>query len=229
MSRVRKASGRIAEDHPSYGRKRTASTAGATVIMEGSVLDQVEDQMESLHRKAVSISSALHAAKVPHAVVGGLAVAAHIKSRNPAAVRTTRDMDLLLRQEDFERVEAALKPMGYRYRKVLGISIFHRKGESFEEAIHVVKAGLKVRPEYLHPAPELKAQDYERRLDGFVCLGLADLLVMKLTSFRLKDQVHVQDMLRIGLIKKKIESALPADLRKRLEHVKEETKREGLG
>jgi hypothetical protein len=52
------------------------------------------------------------------------------------------------------------------------------------------------------------------------------LLVMKLTSFRLKDQVHVQDLLTLKLITKKIENALPSDLKPRLQYIKDQTERE---
>ena len=62
--------------------------------------------------------------------------------------------------------------------------------------------------------------------DGVKYLGLTDLLIMKLTSFRLKDQVHVQDLLMLKLITKKVESALPADLQERLQYIKDQTKRE---
>ena len=59
-------------------------------------------------------------------------------------------------------------------------------------------------------------------------MDLQDLLKMKLTSFRLKDQVHVQDLLDLKLISRKVVSALPSDLKARLEQVKKETKREQL-
>jgi hypothetical protein len=44
---------------------------------------------------------------------------------------------------------------------------------------------------------------------------------MKLTSFRLKDRVHVLDMLELGLITPEIERTLPSDLMSRLQELKD--------
>ena len=49
---------------------------------------------------------------------------------------------------------------------------------------------------------------------------VADLVTMKLTSFRLKDQVHIQDMDSVGLITTEIEEQLSDTLRERLEQVR---------
>jgi hypothetical protein len=43
---------------------------------------------------------------------------------------------------------------------------------------------------------------------------------MKLTSFRLKDRVHIQDMDGVALITSEIESGLPEVLRERLAQVR---------
>jgi hypothetical protein len=43
---------------------------------------------------------------------------------------------------------------------------------------------------------------------------------MKLTSFRLKDRVHIQDMDGVGLITTEIEAGLPEALRQRLAEVR---------
>ena len=45
---------------------------------------------------------------------------------------------------------------------------------------------------------------------------VAELVRMKLTSYRLKDQVHVQDLDGVGLITPEIEAGLPELLRARL-------------
>ena len=65
--------------------------------------------------------------------------------------------------------------------------------------MHVVFAGEKVRPEYESAAPEIT--ESVRPGDGqFAVVSLESLVRMKLTSFRRKDQVHLQDMLEVGLI-----------------------------
>jgi hypothetical protein len=43
---------------------------------------------------------------------------------------------------------------------------------------------------------------------------------MKLTSYRLKDQVHVQNLDAVGLITPEVEAQLPEPLRQRLREVR---------
>ena len=50
--------------------------------------------------------------------------------------------------------------------------------------------------------------------------SVADLVRMKLTSFRMKDQLHVKDLDSARLITAEIEAGLPAELRGRLEEVR---------
>jgi hypothetical protein len=45
---------------------------------------------------------------------------------------------------------------------------------------------------------------------------------MKLTSFRLKDKIHIIDMDSVGLITPEIEAGLPDALRERLDQVRAE-------
>ncbi len=61
----------------------------------------IEDVTDRLER----ITRALEQASVPYALVGGQAVALWVASRDPAAVRTTKDVDLLLRHEDLPNAQ----------------------------------------------------------------------------------------------------------------------------
>ena len=63
-------------------------------------LDEVTARLERF-------TGALEAAAVPYALVGGQAVALWVATRDPAAVRTTKDVDVLLRREDLPRARAA--------------------------------------------------------------------------------------------------------------------------
>ena len=65
------------------------------------------------------------------------------------------------------------------------------------DAVHVLMAGQKVRPEYETPAPDV--MDSERG-EEFQVVSLQALIEMKLNSFRDKDRTHSRDMLEIGLI-----------------------------
>ena len=72
-------------------------------------------------------------------------------------------------------------------------------------AIHLIMAGERVRPESVEPAPGLGTGEM---IMGARITSIDHLLTMKLTSFRLKDQVHVQDLDGAGLITKSMEDAL---------------------
>jgi hypothetical protein len=65
--------------------------------------------------------------------------------------------------------------------------------------------------------------DALRNADGLLISSVADLVKMKLTSFRLKDQVHIQDLDGVGLITDEIEQGLSPELRKRLGQVRAQT------
>ena len=83
--------------------------------------------------------------------------------------------------------------------------------------MHLLFTGEKVRPEYPEPAPPL---GQARMLQGVRLIPLADLVRMKLTSFRLKDQVHLKDLDEVGLITAEIEGSLSQVLRERLARVR---------
>ncbi len=87
-------------------------------------------------------------------------------------------------------------------------------GAKARDAIHLIFAGEKVRPEYDFPAP---APSDAVRLPGSLrVLRLEDLIRMKLTSFRRKDQVHLQDLIGVELLGECILPSLPPPLADRL-------------
>jgi hypothetical protein len=58
--------------------------------------------------------------------------------------------------------------------------------------------------------------------EGVLLAPVSDLVRMKLTSYRLKDRLHVHDMDNAGLITTQIEAALSGELRRRLEEIRVE-------
>ena len=59
-----------------------------------------------------------------------------------------------------------------------------------------------------------------RNIQGIRVVPLADLVRMKLTSFRLRDQTHVKDLDEVGLITPEIEAELSPILHDRLAQVR---------
>ena len=88
---------------------------------------------------------------------------------------------------------------------------------SARSAVHLVFAGERVRPSDPEPIP---FSDPVPTAEGVLLAPVKDLLRMKLTSFRLKDKVHIQDMDSVGLIAPEIEESLPDALRERLKEVR---------
>jgi hypothetical protein len=170
----------------------------------------VEKVRERLRRAAI----ALEQARIPYAVVGGIAVAAWVSEVDETAVRNTRDIDILLQRQDLERAKEALASAGFIYRHSSSIDMFlDGPGAKARDAIHIVFAGEKVRPEYTLPAPQLGES---RRTATFQVLNLDALVRMKLTSFRRTDQVHLLDLIQVGLVDASWLDCLPPPLTGRL-------------
>src|SRR5713101_3108523 len=70
------------------------------------------------------ITKALHEAGVPYALVGGQAVAIWVATRDPSAVRTTKDVDVLLQHQDLSQARAAARGVGLKYFEVMGVGMF---------------------------------------------------------------------------------------------------------
>jgi hypothetical protein len=171
----------------------------------------VEKVRERLHRA----TAALEGAGVPYAVVGGNAVAAWVARVDEAAVRNTRDVDLLIRRADFPAATAALTAAGFVREEVLGTEVFLDGPQAtVRDAVHIVFAGEKVQSDYAAAAPDVGESE---RGVGFQIVGLEPLVRMKLTSFRLKDRVHLLDMISVGLVDASWIERLPGELAVRLQ------------
>ncbi len=161
-------------------------------------LERMVRAVENVRQRLLRAARALGEAGIPYAVVGGNAVAAWVARIDEAAVRNTQDVDILLRREDLEAAQQAMAKEGFVYRHFEGVDLFlEGPNARARDAVHVVFAGEKVRPEYDLPAPHVA--DAESAPE-FRLLNLEPLVAMKLTSFRLKDQVHLQDLAAVGLI-----------------------------
>jgi hypothetical protein len=180
--------------------------------------------VEDVRERACRAAAALQQAGISYVVIGGHAVAAWVARVDKEAVRNTKDVDLLVRRQDFARVVEALQSAGFIHQNVAGIDLFLDGPEgSARSAIHVVFAGEKVRPDYLVPSPEVTESEAG---PDFPVPTLDALVRMKLTSYRLKDQVHLLDMLEVGLIDEGWCGKLPRELAARLKEVIDSQKNE---
>ncbi len=173
----------------------------------------VEKVRDRLRRTA----QALDAASVPYAVIGGNAVAAWVSEVDEAAVRNTQDVDILLRRGDLDAAKVALTAVGFIYRHAMSIDMFlDGPGAKARDAVHVIFANEKVRAEYHAPAPDVSESKVTANAR---VLNLEALVRMKLTSFRLKDQVHIMDFIDVGLVDATWVPRLHPELGPRLQHL----------
>lgn len=159
--------------------------------------------------------AALEAAGIPYAVAGGNAVAAWVSRIDEAAVRNTQDVDILLRRADLPQAKTALAAAGFVFRHVKSIDMFLDGPDAkARDAIHIIFAGEKVTNDSLVPAPDVTQADVT---GPFPIIDLEPLVQMKLTSYRLKDRVHLLDMINIGLIDASWPGRFPNELATRLQ------------
>jgi len=160
--------------------------------------DRMSGAVERVRDRLARAARALNDASVPYGVAGGNAVAAWVSRVDETAVRNTQDVDLLMQRSDLARARAALETAGFVYRHVAGLDLFLDGPEAkARDAVHIVFAGERVRPEYVLPAPDITEVE---RMASFSLLTLDALVRMKLTSFRDKDRVHIRDLIDVGLV-----------------------------
>ncbi len=171
--------------------------------------------MDRVEKRLRQVSTALDAAGIPYAVVGGNAVAAWVSRIDPAATRATKDVDLLVRKGDDERITQVMSELGFRREDLRRLVLFIDPEEpSKRSGVHLVWSDTLIRPSYACPSPSV--DEAVRDPEGFAVLDLPALVRMKLTSFRDIDRVHVADLAQVGLIDASLGESLPPELQQRL-------------
>jgi len=173
--------------------------------------------VEKVHERLERATTALQKAGIPYAVAGGNAVAAWVSTIDEAAIRNTQDVDIVLRRDDLPSAIIVLEGDGFHYRHAAGLDMFlDGPNAKARDAVHIVFAGEKVRDEYVLPAPQVSDSVMQKNKS---ILALEALVRMKLTSYRRKDQVHILDMIDVGLIDASWCGKLPPELAARLQHL----------
>lgn len=178
---------------------------------------RMERAVEKVQERLERTAAALEQAGIPYAIIGGNAVRAWVAQADEAAVRTTRDVDILLRRADWPAAVAAMQAAGFTYRHVKSIDMFLDDPDAKErDAVHVLFAGEKARPDDPVPTPDVSdAVDIQQHR----ILRLDALVRMKLTSFRRKDQMHLLDMIDVELVDASWPQRLPPELAARLQEL----------
>ena len=198
--------------------ERTSTTGIAqTISMSVDILDRMERAVIKVRERLLRATAALNEAGIPYAVVGGNAVASWVATIDEGAVRNTRDVDLLVRRSDLPTITAVMEKAGFVAGELLGVTMF-RDGEQGKpsEAVRLLFAGEKIRPDHPLPAPDIQTVDNPA---NYRVLALKSLLEMKLVSNLLIDKVHIRDMIGVGLIDSSWLPKLPPILADRLKQI----------
>lgn len=185
-------------------------------LITGEALwERMERAVEKVNERLRKTVSILESAKIPYAIVGGHAVRAWVAQVDEGALRTTKDVDVLLRREDLLSMIETMTRNGFFYRNTAGVDIFTDTPDGpARDGIHVVPAREMVKPWELIPNPDLEPST---RADDFRTVPFETLICMKLNSYRRKDQVHLLDMIEVGLIDKTWLERLAGPLGERLQ------------
>ena len=195
----------------------------ADAANRGEVVNTLfEERLFELVGVLHKITDTLSAERIPYALIGGLAVLIHVEEASPEHSTLTRDVYLMVRRVDLNRVKEAASRQGFKFRHAAGVDMLLPVGtENTRNAIHLIFSEEKVRANYVLAAPPIRPEEKHIQGKSVMVLPVSDLLQMKLTSFRDKDRVHIRSMDAANLINEEIEKALPPELAERLKHVRE--------
>ena len=138
---------------------------------------------------------------IPYELIGGLAVLIHVEEANPEHSTLTRDIDLMVRRADLEHIREAgidMLPRGSANggRNAVNLTFTAKEGPITPERKYILGEEVFVAP-------------------------VADLVTMRLSSYRDKDRVHIRSMDAAALITLEVESELTPMLLERLRHIRE--------
>jgi hypothetical protein len=161
-------------------------------------LERVVNAVEKVRRRLLKAAAALEASGIPYAIVGGSAVALWVSRVDEAAVRNTRDVDVLIRREDFNFARTALESAGFVYRHIAGVDAFlDAPAPKPRDAVHIVFANERVRSHEPVANPDVGESE---NAGNFRVIALEALVRIKLTAFRDKDRTHLRDLIDVGLV-----------------------------
>lgn len=187
------------------------------LFADEALLERMVRAVEKVRDRLKRTATALESAGVPYAVAGGNAVAAWVATIDESAIRNTQDVDIVIRRQDLPAAKQALEAAGFIYRHAASIDMFLDGPDAkARDAVHILFAGEKVRPEDPLGVPKIDRPFLNMNVRY---LPLESLVTMKLTANRLKDKVHLQDMLEVGLIDSTWSKKLSPELAARLQEL----------
>lgn len=180
--------------------------------------DRLRYSCGTAFQRISQLHSVLTSAGIPYRMIGGVAVFIHVSERDPLRARMTADVDAAIHRRHLAAAIEAARGAGWVYRRGVDIDMFvDGERPSTRSAVDLLFLDEKIRPEYEEGVPSSAPVS---TLGGVLLAPVADLVRMKLTSYRLKDRVHIQDLDAVGLITKEIEASLTELMTSRLAEIR---------
>lgn len=181
-----------------------------------------EERVFELIGTLARLSVPLEEAGVAHELVGGLAVFVHVENADSTHSSLTRDIDVMIRRADLDRVVGIAEAHGFRFRHSAGLDmLLYGETNSAKNAVHLLYSGERVKAWQVEEHPIIRPVRAGLHGQEFLVIPVEDLLRMKLSAFRDKDRVHVRGMDAAGLITAEVEVGLSEVLLERLRIVRE--------
>lgn len=107
-----------------------------------------EERLQHLLELGEQVKRIFEAAGLEYRIVGGLATYLYVEQSEPDAGRLTKDIDVLVRSEDLDKLAAAAAALGFEHRRgAEGHDMLVRSEQpSARRAVHLVLAGELVKP-----------------------------------------------------------------------------------
>jgi hypothetical protein len=196
----------------------TINNLPTVVSFSEDVLERMVQAAWRVQERLERATSLLERASVQFAVGGSNATAVWIGSVDAAAIRQTRNVELVLRRQDFAQVKASLQTAGFA-ASASGNNVRFLDGPdgNWRDGIEITFAGEKVSrssADRLTPHPESSEV-----INGVRVLKLATLVQFQLARFRLDDIVDLRDMIDVGLIDSQSLDGIEHDLASRLQEL----------
>jgi len=125
--------------------------------------ENMSQGIEKVKDRLLRATATLERAGIEYAVIGGNAVAAWVSRVDDSVVRNTRDVDILVRRGDMDRIVPAMEKAGFIHRTVaiLGgkgrIEMFlDGPGAKARDGVHLIFSDEKVNEEAIEPSPSVR-------------------------------------------------------------------------
>ena len=89
-----------------------------TVKLQDFSWERMIAAVDAVRERARRMATALDQAGIDYVVVGGNAIAAWVARVDAEAVRNTKDVDVLVRREDLQRIISVLQSVGFVHQKL---------------------------------------------------------------------------------------------------------------